>query len=269
MTEQQTAPTPSTTPKKSVWRSRLVYLFVILITGAAAAGATALLLNIQERKWEGQQHFTKVVELDESTIDPAIWGRNFPRQYDSYKLTVDNERTTHGGSDAMPADKLKKFPYLKKLYAGYAFSIDFRELRGHAYMLKDQEKTKRVTQRKQPGACLHCHASVIPAYRKVGDGDIMKGFEKVCAMPWEQGRELVKHPVSCIDCHDPETVKLRVTRPAFLIGIDTLAKSDYELSHFPSIGRWRENKKIEKYDPNKLTSRQEMRCFDCAHCHVE
>ena len=48
----------------------------------------------------GQAHFVRVVELDENTIDPAVWGKNFPRQYDGYKRTVDIERTQHGGSEA-------------------------------------------------------------------------------------------------------------------------------------------------------------------------
>ena len=63
------------------------------------------------------------------------------------------------------------------MFAGYAFAIDYRDRRGHAYMLYDQEQTKRVTERPQPGACLHCHASVIPTYRRLGDGDVFKGFE--------------------------------------------------------------------------------------------
>lgn len=28
--------------------------------------------------------------------------------------------------------------------------------------------------------------------------------------------KLVRHPVSCIDCHDPQTMQLRITRPAFI-----------------------------------------------------
>ena len=35
-------------------------------------------------------------------------------------------------------------------------------------MLADQDETERVKQFKQPGACLHCHASIIPAYREAG-----------------------------------------------------------------------------------------------------
>ena len=68
----------------------------------------------------------------------------------------------------MPASKLDEHPWLRRLYAGYAFSIDYREARGHAYMLFDQEVTERVTKRPQSGACLHCHASIIPTYRRLG-----------------------------------------------------------------------------------------------------
>ena len=103
--------------------------------------------------------------------------------------------------------------------------MDYRERRGHAFMLEVQDNTERVKQFKQPGACLHCHASIIPAYRKEGGGDVMKGFELVCAMPLKDARKLVSHPVSCIDCHDPQTMQLRVSRPGFVNGIKELART--------------------------------------------
>ncbi|HEY5481495.1 MAG TPA: hypothetical protein VIL39_08450 [Verrucomicrobiae bacterium] len=40
--------------------------------------------------------------------------------------------------------------------------------RGHAFMLDDQRSTKRVTERPQTGACLHCHAANTLAYRQEG-----------------------------------------------------------------------------------------------------
>src|SRR5690606_32324448 len=64
--------------------------------------------------------------------------------------------------------KLEQSPWLKRLYAGYAFSIDYREARGHAYMLYDQVVTERVNKRSQAGACLHCHGSATVLYRKTG-----------------------------------------------------------------------------------------------------
>ena len=101
------------------------------------------------------------------------------------------------------------------MWAGYAFSKDYRERRGHAYMLEDQTYTERQ-QVSQPGTCLHCHASVYTPYKKLGDGDLMKGFEKMNQMTFKQARELVTHPIACIDCHDPKTMELRITRPGFM-----------------------------------------------------
>jgi nitrite reductase (cytochrome c-552) len=140
-------------------------------------------------------------------------------------------------------------------------------------MLKDQENTERVKQKKQPGACLHCHASIIPAYRQKGGGDsweqIQKGFAEVCAMDWKDAHQLVKHPVSCIDCHEPANAQLRVTRPGFILGIQALAKSDAKVPHLPSVERWRHGSKKTPYDPNKEASRQELRTLVCGQCHVE
>ena len=91
------------------------------------------------------------------------------------------------------------------MWSGYAFSTDFREERGHAYMLDDQRYTRRVTEFKQPGTCLNCHASTYVTMKKLGGGDIFKGFEQINHMPYLEATKLVKHPVACIDCHDPQT----------------------------------------------------------------
>jgi nitrite reductase (cytochrome c-552) len=129
--------------------------------------------------------------------------------------------------------------------------------------------TERVKRFPQPGACLHCHASVMPAYRAAGNGDAMRGFEAVCAMPYSEARKLVSHPVTCLDCHHPETLQLRVTRPAFLNGIQVLAKTDQELPHLPSVTRWRREGRRGEFDVNREATRQELRSLVCAQCHVE
>ena len=106
------------------------------------------------------------------------------------------------------------------MWAGYAFATDFREERGHAYMLVDQRYTRRVIEFKQPGTCLNCHASTYVAMKKLGNGDIFAGFDKMNHMTLRgSDARLVKHPVACIDCHDPKTMQLRITRPAFMEGI--------------------------------------------------
>jgi nitrite reductase (cytochrome c-552) len=257
-------------------------LATILVTAAATYGVVALLMNINERKQEARQHYLKIVELNDDTIDPAEWGKNFSRQYDGYKRTAENTSRRHGGSEAL--SKLHEDPRLVRLFAGYPFSVDYRERRGHAFMLEDQDNTERVKQFKQPGACLHCHASIIPVYRKEGGGDVMKGFELVCAMPLKDARKLVSHPVACVDCHDPQTMQLRITRPAFLNGIKDLAKhiagelamrehDPPPLPHLTSIHQWarhwNKGDTKQEYDVNALATRQELRSFVCGQCHVE
>lgn len=76
-------------------------------------------------------------------------------------------------------------------------------------MLTDQTYTERQKVARQPGTCLHCHASMVTAYRRAGNGDIWKGFEVINQQPYFEARKLVTHPVACIDCHDPETMALR------------------------------------------------------------
>lgn len=62
---------------------------------------------------------------------------------------------------------------------------------------------------------------------------------------------------------------IRITRPGFILGIAKLANSDDPLPHLPSIQRWRDSKSADQYNPNKHATRQEMRSFVCAQCHVE
>src|SRR6185436_9835646 len=148
---------------------------------------TIVLVSIFQHKQEARNPFFKVVELTETTEDPAIWGKNFPLQYDDYRRTVDQERTRYGGSEAMErtptkADprsvvaqsRIEEDPRLKTMWAGYAFAKDFREERGHAYMLDDQTFTERQQVVKQPGTCIQCHASVYIPYKKAGNGDLIK-----------------------------------------------------------------------------------------------
>jgi nitrite reductase (cytochrome c-552) len=251
------------TPPRSLTR---VVLYTAVAAAIAAAAVTALLINIFERKQQARNPFYRVVELNDEIEDPAVWGKNSPLQFDGYQRTVDQQRTRYGGSEAIPrtpsqADprsvtaqsRLEEDPRLKIMWAGYAFATDFREERGHAYMLDDQTFTERQEITKQPGTCLHCHASVYVPYKKLGGGDLITGFEAMNRMPYFEARKLVSHPVSCIDCHNPETMQLRITRPAFLDGIRAL----------------KAGQGIPNYDVNTMATHQEMRAFVCGQCHVE
>ncbi len=114
----------------------------------------------------------------------------------------------------------------------------------------------------------------MPLYRKLGDGDATKGFEKSFTYSYQDLNKQLHdighgHPVSCVDCHEPATMALRVTRPGFIKGIQALAASDAEVPHLPSINAWRDSGRKGAYDPNKDASRTEMRSYVCGQCHVE
>ncbi len=254
------APAPS-----SLSRGRVVAITAVVAT-LVTAGATAMLVNIFERKQESRAPGVRVVEITDDTDDPAVWGRNFPLEYDGYQRTVDQVRTRFGGSEAaqrtptaadprtiVAQSRLEDDPRLKTMWAGYAFAVDFREERGHAYMLDDQTFTDRQNVVKQPGTCMNCHASTYVLYKQLGNGDLTKGFEALNQMPYADARKLAKHPVACIDCHDPATMALRVTKPAFMEGMKALKASQG----------------IADYDVNRQATRQEMRAFVCGQCHVE
>jgi nitrite reductase (cytochrome c-552) len=257
---------PTSTSNSPRWGARRFVLLTALVATLATIGGVALLINIFQRRQEGRNPFYRVVELTDETEDPAVWGKNFPLQYDDYKRTVDQTRTRYGGSEALPRtptnfdprsvvsqSKIEEDPRLKVMWAGYAFARDFREERGHAFMLEDQTYTERQLATKQPGACMHCHASVYLPYKKLGGGDLIKGFEAMNQMPYAEARKLVTHPVACIDCHDPQSMQLRVTRPGFIEGIRAFKASQG----------------VQNYDVNAMATRQEMRSFVCGQCHVE
>ncbi len=259
-----TDPTPDAPQAEK--RGRLMFFLALGAALLVGVGATALLINIFERKQEARTPFYRVVELTDEIDDPAIWGKNFPMQYDGYKRTVDQVRTRFGGSEAVQRtptavdprgvvaqSKIEEDLRLVAIWNGYAFAKDFREERGHAYMLDDQTFTERQEVVKQPGTCVHCHASAYTAYKRLGNGDIVKGFEALNQMPYFEARKEVTHPVACIDCHDPATMSLRVTRPAFREGMRALKESEG----------------VVNYDVNTMATRQEMRSFVCGQCHVE
>src|SRR5262249_20478349 len=174
------------------WRTWLLPLLAMFGIAGLSVILPALLTNSFERKHEARQPFVRMVELTEDTMDPKVWGQNWPLQYDSYLRTSMATATKYGGrglgaSDTGPAaQKLDRDPWLKRIFAGYAFALDYRDRRGHYYALFDQDATKRVTERQQPGDCLHCHASNLALYRSLGKGDLQKGVAQASALPYPE-----------------------------------------------------------------------------------
>jgi nitrite reductase (cytochrome c-552) len=257
--------TDPTQPRQR-WSGPGPLVLAAVVSALVTLAVVMLLVNILEHKQEARNPFFRVVELTDDTEDPAIWGKNFPLQFDGYRRTVDQQRTRYGGSEAVPRtpsnvdprsvvaqSRLDEDPRLRTMWAGYAFATDFREERGHAYMLDDQTFTERQHVTKQPGTCMNCHGSVYVPFKRLGGGDIFKGFEAMNKMPYFEARKQVSHPVTCIDCHDSQTMQLRVTRPAFIEGMRA----------------YRAASGVANYDVNTQASRQEMRAFVCGQCHVE
>lgn len=242
-------------------------IFVVTVLAALATGfALYILTDVFEKKQEAKLPFFRVVNLTDDTADPKVWGQNFPHQYDSFVRTVDHERTRFGGSETLPQEpsdddprtevapsKLEHMPQLKRMWNGYAFAVDYREKRGHAYMLEDQIHTQRTKVVQQPGTCLNCHASTYNPWKELGDGDPHAGYEIANQMPFEEAQQHFTQAIACIDCHDATTMALRITRPGFIEGIKALKAKEG----------------IKDYDPNTMATRQEMRSYVCAQCHVE
>ncbi len=198
-------------------RNWIRYAIVLLIVVAAAYTAVAAV---------------------QDALNPAIMGKDWPDQYASFRKTaVDTESTPYAGSK--PFDRLERYPILKRLYAPYPFSIEYKEDRGHYYGLIDQKNSLRVTTRNQPGACANCHASEAPALAQ------QMGWEKFNGTPYSEIKDKLHHGTTCADCHDPETLELRISRQALK---NAMAARGVDLSK---------------------ASRQQMRSYVCAQCHVE
>jgi nitrite reductase (cytochrome c-552) len=220
-------------------RRRWPWVILAFVVGFVLLGGLAFLLtNIMSRKAEAVEYPLKVVQIGPKELDPAVWGKNFPREYSTFVKTQDDTiKTPYGGS--VPFDKLARYPALKRVWAGYAFSVDYNKARGHYYALEDQKKTKRQDFTKQPGACANCHAAEAPQLIEE------MGWEKFSVTPYKEISGTMHIGTSCADCHDPETMDLRITRPAFK---NAMAARGIDLSK---------------------ATRQEMRTYVCAQCHVE
>jgi nitrite reductase (cytochrome c-552) len=227
--------TTSTQPARRLTWLWIALAFLLGLALMAAVGA--LLTSIQGRKQEAAAT-PRVVEIGAKELDPAVWGKNYPREYSSFIKTQDRTiKTPYGGS--VPYSKLEKYPELKRIWAGYAFSVDYNEESGHYYALSDQKETKRQLAVKQPGACANCHAAEAPLLIE------QMGWEKFNSTPYTEISGTLHIGSSCRDCHNPDTMELWISRPGFQ---NAMAARGIDLSQ---------------------ATRQEMRSYVCAQCHVE
>ncbi len=210
-----------------------------ILSGVIVVLAAVLIsvLVITGKQQPAERGIEPLVEIAPMEPDSAKWGINFPNQYDTFQLTeTNNTRTEYGGSD--PYSKLEADPRLLTLFAGYGFSKEYNEDRGHAKSLEDVREIARIGE-KSPGTCYSCKTADNPRL-----WDEM-GMAKYDATPFKDLGKHITEPIGCANCHDADTMELIVTNPALEEALAAQGKD------------WRE------------FSRQEMRSLVCANCHVE
>lgn len=200
--------------------------------------------SIVERRAEAVFAYTPQLDFQKFEPRNEKWGEYFPREYDTYmKTALTDFRSKHNGSAMV--DMLEESPRMVVLWAGYAFSRDYNQGRGHYYAVEDLYNTLRVgapgegVPSFQPNTCWTCKSTDVPRLmNEVGIAEFYRGT-------WEGWGTEVINPIGCADCHDSKTMNLQITRPALI-------------EAFQAMGR----------DITKATH-QEMRSLVCAQCHVE
>jgi len=222
--------------KNKPWLSWVLFFVTVVIVFLLGLFASSII----ERRGES---FTlqQVKPIAEWEPRNEVWGENYPREYETFRQTLDTTFTSKYAGSVM-RDYLKDSPELVIMWAGYSFSKEYNSPRGHAYAVKDIRNILRTGGNKispQPATCWTCKSPDVPRMmQKIGVGEFYKSKWK------DLGHEIV-NPIGCQDCHDPKTMDLRITRPALI--------EAYE----------RQGKDIKSFTHN------EMRSLVCAQCHVE
>ncbi len=246
---------------------KIIFLWgtAFVVTGLIGVGIAALLLNISEKKAQGRQYPLMLNQVTDDNVDFEVWGKNFPSHLEAYKsMAQNNTPTEFGGSQ--PYSKLLRDTAMTELWAGYPFSLDFNEERSHFFSQIDQRDTKRNNKAwlnthgmpkfaGQPGACMNCHSGWTPSLiRELGWEKFNKApyWDLIAKIEAAHGGDMhgAKMGSTCADCHTPDDMSLRVTRPAY---INAMVARGYEADPLHGI----------------KATRQEMRSHVCQQCHVE
>lgn len=226
--------------KREPWKNWMLFatsLVVVFLLGL-------LVSSITERKMEAQFAYTPKVEINELEPRNEVWGENFPREFQSYYKTADSTfRSKYNGGKAI--DMLEVDPRLVVLWAGYGFSKDYNQGRGHVYAIDDVRNTLRTggptgpNDGPMPSTCWTCKSPDVPRLMN----EI--GVDNYYAGKWASKGEEIVNPIGCANCHDEKTMNLTITQPALIEAFE------------------RQGKDITK------SSHNDMRSLVCAQCHVE
>jgi nitrite reductase (cytochrome c-552) len=226
--------------KRKSWVNWLLFLFTLVLVFVLGLLAS----SVMERRAEAVFVNKPLVKLSDYEPRNEEWGKNFPREFESYYQTADTSfKTLYNGNAVI--DMLEVDPRLVVLWAGYGFSKDYNQGRGHFYAIEDIHATLRTGAPKgpddgpMPNTCWTCKGPDVPRLmNEIGIAEFYNG-------KWASHGPEIVNEIGCADCHEPNTLDLRITRPALI-------------EAYESIGK----------DINKATH-QEMRSLVCAQCHVE
>ncbi|MBN2611249.1 MAG: ammonia-forming cytochrome c nitrite reductase [Bacteroidales bacterium] len=226
--------------KQKPWVGWLLFFVTVVIVFLLGLLAS----SIVERRAEAVFAYKPQVDYPDWEPRNEKWGKNFPREYQSYMKTADTLfRSKYNGSAMI--DMLAEDPRLVVLWAGYSFSKDYNQGRGHYYAVTDVRNTLRTGAPMEgkpspmPNTCWTCKSPDVPRLMsEIGIAEFYKGTLE------EKGHEIINH-IGCADCHDAGTMNLRVSRPALIEAFERTGRDITKASH------------------------QEMRSLVCAQCHVE
>jgi nitrite reductase (cytochrome c-552) len=222
-----------------------IWLVLLLIAAAISALFVGFMTHsVAERKAEGKFAYKPLKQLVDQDPRNEKWGENYPRQFERYYETADSTfRSKHNGNQMI--DMLEVDPRLVILWAGYGFSKDYSQGRGHFYAIEDIHNTLRTggpeneNDGAMPATCWTCKSPDVPRLMKES------GVEEFYKGKWAgKGHEVI-NTIGCADCHNSETMALQISRPALIEAFQRQGKDITKATH------------------------QEMRSLVCAQCHVE
>jgi nitrite reductase (cytochrome c-552) len=219
--------------------------WILFILTIVAVFLLALLAHsIIDRKVEARFAYQPKVQLEDTEPRNDVWGKNYPRQYQSFMKTGDTAMTAMFEINP-ERDILEDQPELVILWAGYGFSKDYIDPRGHNFAIADMHRTLRTGapmekgEGPMPSTCVTCKSSDVP--RLMNQMGVTEFYSQKFS---DMGSQTI-NAIGCADCHDAETMNLKISRPALVEAFDAMGKNIDEASH------------------------QEMRSLVCAQCHSE